>query len=183
MGQNGTCSTTDPLPLRTTLQRNVTPDIRKRMHPLHYIPPKVYNYDEPSVMVHTDSKIKVTAEKEEKENIEEFSGPGGRDSGTLSEPEPQQELIYKKIEVKWNKFIKMKRKSFMIDYDVIREIGSGGFGCVYKVVMRNGHIFRAAKKINKKVLKVEEHQNLLAEMAIMMHMDHPNITRLYEVYD
>jgi serine/threonine protein kinase len=77
----------------------------------------------------------------------------------------------------------MKRKSFMTDYNIVKEIGRGGFGCVYKVIMKNGNIFRAAKKIDKSRLKVDEHQNLLAEMAIMMHMDHPNITKLYEVYD
>ena len=77
----------------------------------------------------------------------------------------------------------MKRKNFLCDYKVVNEIGRGGFGCVYRVIMRNGNINRAAKKINKSTLKTEEHQSLLAEMAIMMHMDHPNITKLYEVYD
>lgn len=91
--------------------------------------------------------------------------------------------MFDNVEVKWNKFIKMKKRNFQEDYKIVNEIGRGGFGCVYKVVMKNGHIQRAAKKINKDRLKQDEHESLLEEMAIMMSLDHPNITKLYEVYD
>ncbi len=41
----------------------------------------------------------------------------------------------------------MKRKNFTSDYNIIREIGRGGFGCVFKVIMKNAKIYRAAKRI------------------------------------
>ena len=77
----------------------------------------------------------------------------------------------------------MKRRKFTDDYKIINEIGRGGFGCVYRVMMKTGKIYRAAKKIAKDQLKQEEHESLLAEMAIMKSLDHPNITKLFEVYD
>mgnify|MGYP000971776063 CR=1 FL=1 len=48
--------------------------------------------------------------------------------------------MFDNVEVKWNKFIKMKKRNFQEDYRIVNEIGRGGFGCVYKVVMKNGQI-------------------------------------------
>jgi predicted Ser/Thr protein kinase len=58
----------------------------------------------------------------------------------------------KKVRVKWNEFIKIKRKRFTDDYVMLREIGKGTFGFVYKVILKNSNIYRAAKKIEKKNL-------------------------------
>ncbi len=77
----------------------------------------------------------------------------------------------------------MKKKNFVEDYSVLQEIGQGGFGSVYRVKARFTGIYRAAKKIKKSELGKEDHEKLLEEMAIMMSLDHPNIAKLYEVYD
>ena len=42
----------------------------------------------------------------------------------------------KKVKVKWNNFIKMKKKKFSDDYYILKEIGKGGYGSVYKVLRR-----------------------------------------------
>ena len=88
-----------------------------------------------------------------------------------------------KVRVKWNEFIRMKKKKFADDYYVVKELGKGGFGTVFKVVNKTGSICRAAKRILKKSLCKKQHESLLAQMAIMMPLDHPNIIKLHEVYD
>lgn len=57
------------------------------------------------------------------------------------------------IKIKWNSFIKLKNKDYLTDYNIIEEIGRGGFGCVYRAKMKYTGITRAAKKIPKKLLK------------------------------
>jgi serine/threonine protein kinase len=56
------------------------------------------------------------------------------------------------IKVKWNSFIKMKKKNYLDDYLIIKEIGRGGFGKVNKVRSKYTGVFRAAKKIKKSTL-------------------------------
>jgi serine/threonine protein kinase len=77
----------------------------------------------------------------------------------------------------------MKKKNYLEDYSVLREIGRGGFGSVNKVVGKYTGVYRAAKKIKKIKMLKTEHEQLFAEMAIMISLDHPHIARLFEVYD
>jgi len=43
----------------------------------------------------------------------------------------------------------MKKKNYLDDYTVVREIGKGGFGTVSKVIAKYTNVSRAAKKIKK----------------------------------
>lgn len=77
----------------------------------------------------------------------------------------------------------MKKKNYLEDYTILKEVGRGGFGTVYKVQAKFTGVLRAAKRIKKTALAKGEHEKLFAEMAIMITLDHPNIARLFEVYD
>lgn len=44
-------------------------------------------------------------------------------------------------------------------------------------------IIRAAKKIKKSDMDAKETERLFNEMNLLQSLDHPNIAKLYEVYD
>ena len=77
----------------------------------------------------------------------------------------------------------MKKRNYLDDYEILRQIGRGGFGKVNKVKSKYTGLMRAAKKIKKSSLAKQQHEKLFAEMAIMQSLDHVNIVKLYEVYD
>jgi len=43
----------------------------------------------------------------------------------------------------------MKKNNYHDDYDVLKEMGKGGFGTVYKVKAKYTGVLRAAKRIKK----------------------------------
>jgi serine/threonine protein kinase len=51
----------------------------------------------------------------------------------------------------------MKKKSYLEDYIIIKEIGKGGFGTVNKVQAKYTGVLRAAKKIKKSTLANADH--------------------------
>lgn len=66
-------------------------------------------------------------------------------------------------------------------YDIIKEIGSGGFGHVYQVKHKTSTELRACKKLSKE--KIEDIELFNKEINILSQMDHPNIVNLYEIFE
>ena len=69
------------------------------------------------------------------------------------------------------------------DYNILKEIGEGAYGKVKLVVHKKTGIQRAAKLINRKHVKAEDEKLLFEEVSILMKLDHPNIIRIYHVYE
>ena len=70
----------------------------------------------------------------------------------------------------------------MEDYIHIKEIGQGAYGSVSKVQMKYGGLYRAAKIIKcDRVLKKKN--KFVSEITIPMKTDHPNLNKLYEVFE
>lgn len=83
----------------------------------------------------------------------------------------------------WGSFIKLRQKNYVSSYRIIKELGRGGYGVVYRVQMKNSELQRAMKSIKKSSLLKEDEKKIFMEMAILKEMDHPNIIKLLEIYD
>eukprot|EP00005_Dracoamoeba_jomungandri_P002268 CAMPEP_0174260950 /NCGR_PEP_ID=MMETSP0439-20130205/11094_1 /TAXON_ID=0 /ORGANISM="Stereomyxa ramosa, Strain Chinc5" /LENGTH=329 /DNA_ID=CAMNT_0015345343 /DNA_START=96 /DNA_END=1085 /DNA_ORIENTATION=+ len=68
-------------------------------------------------------------------------------------------------------------------YDIGEEIGKGGFSVVYRAERRKDGKEFAIKCVNKKMVEGDDIKLLRREIQIMEKLDHPNIIKLYEVYE
>jgi len=68
------------------------------------------------------------------------------------------------------------------DYDIeANPIGEGGFGAVFKGYEKETGALRAIKKIPLE--KIINYQSIINEVTALKNLDHPNIIKLYEVYE
>ena len=65
-------------------------------------------------------------------------------------------------------------------YDIIKEIGSGGFSKCLLVKNKLTKANFACKELQKKSLS--DYEGLMREVNLMIKLDHPNIIKLYEYY-
>jgi len=73
--------------------------------------------------------------------------------------------------------------AFEKDYEIINLIGSGSFGSVYKIKMRNTELIRALKIVKKEIVTFQDDdQQFLKEIEILSQLDHPNILKIYEFF-
>ena len=68
------------------------------------------------------------------------------------------------------------------DYEIDgNPIGEGGFGAVFKGYERETGALRAIKKIPLE--KIMNYNSIINEVTALKNLDHPNIIKLYEVYE
>ena len=66
-------------------------------------------------------------------------------------------------------------------YEIVKEIGTGGFSRCLLVKNKTTGILYACKELAKK--KLSDYEGLMREVNLMIKLDHPNIIKLYEVYE
>ena len=85
--------------------------------------------------------------------------------------------------------VKMGRKIFvgksetgiMDEYDILKQLGKGGYGKVYRVKNKKTGEIRACKQLSK--LNIDDLEKFQREIDILMKADHPNIIKLYEYFE
>jgi len=78
-------------------------------------------------------------------------------------------------------FVGETKGKLLDSYEVIKQLGKGGYGKVYEVKnIKTGEV-RACKHLSK--LNIKNLEKFRREIEILKQMDHPNIIKLYEVYE
>ena len=80
-----------------------------------------------------------------------------------------------------NTFVDKSKSPIMENYDVIKQLGKGGYAKVYRVKNKKTGELRACKQLSK--LNIENLEKFQREIEILKNTDHPNIIKLYEIYE
>ena len=87
----------------------------------------------------------------------------------------------KSLKINKESFVSIYKGDITQYYEIIKKIGEGGYGKIYKVKNKESGDIRAMKQILKsKIPDIEKFQN---EINILSMVDHPNIVRLFEVIE
>lgn len=80
-------------------------------------------------------------------------------------------------------FVQIKKGKVESAYTIVSALGKGSFGCVYKAMHKLSNTFRSVKVLKKENLSQELHTKLLQEVEILKSLDHPNILKIFEVFE
>ena len=70
---------------------------------------------------------------------------------------------------------------FLEHYEVLRQLGKGGYGKVYEVKNKKTGEIRACKHLSK--LSIKNLEKFEREINILIKTDHPHIIKLYEFFE
>lgn len=80
-------------------------------------------------------------------------------------------------------FVHYSKGDIMSNYAIIGALGKGSFGKVYKVKHKPTGDYRAVKVLSKQDVSPANRLKLFSEVEILRSLDHPNILKVFEVYE
>ena len=80
-------------------------------------------------------------------------------------------------------YINLKNGSIDTFYTIGEVLGVGAFGQVVKATHKYSGQVRALKTLAKEKIINEEKEKMFAEVNVLRKLDHPNIVRLYELFE
>ena len=78
-------------------------------------------------------------------------------------------------------FIEQQKGNIFDKYEIVTQIGAGGYARCLKVKNKITNQYFACKELQKN--KLSDYNSLKREISIMIQLDHPNIIKLYEYYE
>lgn len=88
--------------------------------------------------------------------------------------------IITEFAIKKENFVFNKNSKMEDDYDLDGELGKGTYGVVYKGIHKLTGEIRAIKQIARS--KIKKYERFLNEVTALKTLDHPNIIKLFEIY-
>ena len=95
------------------------------------------------------------------------------------EEDPDNPIL--KLKYSKDNFIALGSRGLRDIYDCTKKLGKGGYGKVFQVKNKSTNKLYACKKLSK--LNIKNLQKFQNEIEVLMKMDHPNIVKLYEVFE
>ena len=89
--------------------------------------------------------------------------------------------ILTEIIIKKEHFVMKKESDVHADYDFKKELGQGTYGVVFLGEHKVTKELRAIKEIQRS--KIKKYQRFINEVTAMRTLDHPNVIRLFEIYE
>ncbi|CAD8142780.1 unnamed protein product [Paramecium pentaurelia] len=130
-------------------------------------------YDEPK-------KVSMVVSKELEQLLERQNSDTDRKK--ILEQQSAQKKEHK-LNVNIDIFVQLKKGQISDHYITGQVLGEGAFGKVWKVTHKKSKLDRAMKQLKKSSILKEDKEKLFSEMNILKNLDHPNIVKLYELFE
>ena len=86
------------------------------------------------------------------------------------------------LEINTRLIINCNNKNPKDQYKIIKKLGKGAYGTVWKVRNINTGLFRAMKRIKKMRNNMNKINEIVNEIEILKNLDHPNIVKIFEFF-